>query len=105
MLHDLINQTAAILRTSTVSEKQVYASVYTGVRCRIEPASDSVASMNDVQYGQAFNVFFDRSVDVKTNDKLTIDSVTYEVRGVKDMLGRASSLSHKQVLAVRSLKQ
>jgi hypothetical protein len=105
MLNDLVNTTADIARTSTVSGKQVYASASTGSRCRIEPASDYVAAVNEAQYGQAFKVFFDRSVDVRTNDKLTIDGVVYEVRGVKDMLGRASSLSHKEVLAIRNLKQ
>ena len=105
MLNDLVNQTATIARTSTVSGKQVYSTASTGVRCRIEPASDHVAAINEVGFGQAYKVFFDRSVDVRTNDKLTIDSVVYEVRGVKDMLGRASNLSHKEVLAIRTLKQ
>lgn len=104
MLFDLVNTTATIRRASASDGKQVYANVYTSVPCRIEPASDQTAAINEVKFGQAFKVFFDRAVDVQTADQLVIDTVTYQVRGVKDMLGFASSLSHKEVLAVRSMK-
>jgi len=104
MLFDLTNVTATIRRAATSDGKQVYADLYTGVSCRLEPASDQTAAINEVKFGQAFKVFFDRVVDIQTADQLVIDGVTYQVRGVKDMLGVSSSLSHKDVLAVRSMK-
>lgn len=104
MLIDLANTTASIRRTSTVSGKQVYADVSTGVTCRIQPASDHAASLNDIQYGQGFVVFFDTAVDVRANDQLVISGITYSVRGVKDNFGSLSGLSHKEVLAVKQAR-
>jgi hypothetical protein len=50
--------------------------------CYLRPLSETEASANGYQYGLAFSAIFETGTDVRQQDKITIESVTYLVQGV-----------------------
>ncbi len=49
--------------------------------CYLRPLSETEASNNGYQYGIAFNAIFEIGTDIRQQDKITIDSVEYLVKG------------------------
>lgn len=52
--------------------------------CYLRPLSEIESSSNGFQYGIAFNAIFETGTDIREQDKLTIDSVEYTVKGVSN---------------------
>jgi hypothetical protein len=54
------------------------------VSCYLRPLSEIESSNNGYQYGVAHNAIFEVGEDIQEQDKITIDSVVYTVKGVID---------------------
>lgn len=48
----------------------------------LRPLAADESSLNGVQFGQAFQLIVETSLDIRVQDRVTIDSVEYLVRGV-----------------------
>ncbi|TXH07874.1 MAG: hypothetical protein E6R04_11905 [Spirochaetes bacterium] len=64
------------------NDKEVYAAVAGSIKGFFSPADDdeNIKALN--VFGQAYQFITRPAADVRPNDKLTIDSVIYNVRGV-----------------------
>lgn len=71
----------AIKRLSYTGTKATTSSVGTA-EGYLRPLAADEASANSVQFGQAFQLIIETSVDIRVQDRVTIDSVDYLVRGV-----------------------
>jgi hypothetical protein len=54
------------------------------VSCYLRPLSEIESSNNGYQYGIAHSAIFEVGEDIQEQDKITIDSVEYTVKGVVD---------------------
>lgn len=72
---------SAIKRLTYTGSKATSSSVGTAVGY-LRPLAADQSSVNGVQFGQAFQLIVETSVDIRVQDKVTIDSVDYLVRGV-----------------------
>ena len=70
------------------------------VKCSLRPLSEIESATNGYQYGTAFNAIFEVFVDIKTNDKITIENVQYTVKGVATF-NNGNLLDYKRVLIVK----
>ena len=76
----------------TKVERQVYTgskSTYTTVSAftptgYLRPMSEEQASLNGMQWGQAFQLITESGVDIRKGDRITTGGVVYLVRGVAD---------------------
>ena len=50
--------------------------------CYLRPLSEIESSNNGFQYGVAHNAIFEVGEDIQEQDKITIDSIEYTVKGV-----------------------
>ncbi len=93
--------------TITAVQRQVYTgnkSTFTTVAGftptgYLRPLSAEQASLNGMQYGQAYELITESGVDIRVGDKLTISSTTYTVRGVADH-NRGGLTAYKKYLVV-----
>lgn len=88
----------------TQVQRQVYTgnkSTYTttGTTCRgyLRPLSAEQASMNGMQYGQAYELITEVGIDIQVGDKLTVDGGIYTVRGVANH-NRGGITAHKKYI-------
>lgn len=72
---------SAISRQTYTDGKSSFASVGSATGY-LKPLSEQESAFNGIQFGQAFNLIVECSVDIREGDKVTIDSVVYVVRGV-----------------------
>lgn len=72
---------SAIKRQSYTGNKSTFSTVGTGT-CYLRPLSEEQASNNNLQFGRAFALIMETTLDVQEGDKVTIDAVEYTVRGV-----------------------
>lgn len=92
-------------KTSTI-KRQVYVGNISSLttlsteNCYLKPLSETESSNNGFQYGQAYNAIFEVTVDVKENDKLTIDDIEYTVKGVASF-EHGNILDYKRALIVK----
>lgn len=96
--------------TSNNSISKVERQVYTGSKsvltdllitatCYFRPLSEEQASLNNFQWGQAFQMITETSVDIRQGDRITVDSVVYLVRGMSNH-NRGGFTSYKKYLCV-----
>lgn len=60
---------------------------------------DNVSVLNSIQIGTGYKLIIESDKDIVATDKIIIDSVEYEVRGVK--LEEFGSISVKELLLVK----
>lgn len=96
--------------TSNNSISKVERQVYTGSKsvltdlsitatCYFRPLSEEQASLNNFQWGQAFQMITETSVDIRQGDRITVDSVVYLVRGMANH-NRGGFTAYKKYLCV-----
>ncbi len=92
-------------KTATI-KRQVYVgnisslTTVSSANCYLRALSESQSSNNGYQYGVAYNAIFEVDIDVRENDKLTIDSTEYTVKGVAGF-ERGNVLDYKRALIVK----
>ena len=59
-----------------------WATLYSGIRGFLRPMSEQQAAVGNYQWGKAYHVFVDNSVDLKEGDRITVNSTVYIIRGV-----------------------
>lgn len=72
---------SAIKRLTYTGSKATASSVGTATGY-LRPLSADEASLNGVQHGQAYQLIVETDVDIRPQDRVTISSVDYLVRGV-----------------------
>ena len=92
-----LNRTVEIKRLSYsgTPKKGIYATTST-VKGYLRPLSEVQASDNGFQFGQAFVLLVDTSVDLKESDDVVVDGVTYKVKGVANH--DRGGLAHRRAL-------
>ena len=70
------------------------------IKCSLRPLSEIEASNNGFQYGTAYNAIFEDFVDIRTNDKVTIEDIEYTVKGVAHF-NNGNILDYKRALIVK----
>lgn len=71
----------AIKRLAYTGSKATTSSVGTA-EGYLRPLTADESSLNGVQFGQGYQLIVETSVDIRPQDRVTIDSVDYLVRGV-----------------------
>ena len=89
---------SAIKRQSYVGNISSFTTVGTGT-CYLRPLSEVESSNNGFQYGVAYSVICETSLDIREMDKITIDSTDYLVKGVVNH-NRGSYTPYKRALVV-----
>ena len=89
----------AILRQTYTGDKSAYASVGTATGY-LRPLTEEQSSVNGLQYGNGFSLIVETSVDIREQDKVTIDSVTYLIRGVVNH-DRGGLLAYKRAILTK----
>ncbi len=92
-----LNRTVEIQRLSYsgTPKKSSFGTVST-VKGYLRPLSEVQASDNGFQFGQAFVLLVDTSVDLRESDDVIIESVTYKVKGVANH--DRGGLAHRRAL-------
>jgi hypothetical protein len=67
--------------TGYVGNLSQSTTITTITSCYLRPLSETESSANGYQYGIAFNAIFEVGTDIRQQDKITIDSVEYLVKG------------------------
>ena len=64
------------------------------------PLSDQAKQVAVAQgiIGKAYKLFADVSEDIQATDRVTIDSVEYDVRGIKKYEGSQTGIDHLEIL-------
>ena len=83
------------LTYSGTPKKGTFGTIST-VKGYLRPLSETQASENGFQYGQAFALLVDVSSDLKETDELVIDGKKYKVQGVANH--DRGDLQHKRAL-------
>lgn len=95
------NTISAILCQTYTGNKSAYSSVGSGMGY-LRPFSETQSSVNNLQFGLGFSLFVENDVDIKEADKVTVDSVTYTVRGVS--IHPVGAVPYKKCILVRPEK-
>jgi hypothetical protein len=77
------NAITAIKRQVYTGNKSTFTSVGTATGY-LRPLTEEQSSLNGIQFGQGYQLVTEVGVDIRTGDKLTINSIDYTVRGVAD---------------------
>lgn len=64
------------------SGKYVYIANSSGVG-HLRQSSDELTRLNDLQFGELWELYVESDADIATADRVTIDSVIYLVKGMK----------------------
>lgn len=90
---------SAISRQSYTDGVSAFASVgsCTGY---FRPLSEQESNFSNIQYGLAFSLITETSVDIKQGDKVTVDSVVYLVRGIVNH-DRGGITAYKKALLIK----
>lgn len=72
---------SAISRQSYTAGVSSYSSVGTGTGY-LRPLNEQESNFSGFQYGHAFSLIVETSLDIREGDKVTISSINYLVRGV-----------------------
>lgn len=89
----------AIKRQTYVGDKSSFASVGTAT-AYLRPLTEEASTVNGIQFGFGFNLIFEVDVDIREDDKVTIDSVEYTVRGVVNH-DRGGATSYKRAIIIK----
>lgn len=96
------NAITAIKRQVYTGNKSTYTSVGTATGY-LRPLTEEQSSLNGIQFGQGYQLITEAGVDIRTGDKVTINSIDYTVRGVADHTRGAilfALTAHKKYLLV-----
>lgn len=85
----------ARMATVGTNGRKAPSTLYTNVSCLFMPMSDRAAVEGNYTVGQAWNVYFSPTADIKRGDKLTYNGTTYLVRGLKPYSG-FGAMSYQQ---------
>ena len=94
---------SAIKRQTYVGQKSTFASVGTATGY-LRPLSEEASAANGVQFGYGFNLIFETDVDIRENDKVTIEGVEYTVKGVVNH-DRGNLTAYKRALLTKPENQ
>lgn len=89
-------KTITIKRQTYVGDKSSLSTVATGVKGHLRTLSETQASANGFQFGQAFSLLVDDNIDLQEGDTVVIEGQDYNVNGVAnhDRL----SIAHRRAL-------
>jgi hypothetical protein len=90
---------SAISRQTYSGGKSSFSSVGTGTGY-LRPLNEQESSFASVQFGLAFSLIVETGVDIQETDKVTIDSITYVVRGVVNH-DRGGLLAYRKALIIK----
>ena len=64
------------------------------------PLSDQMKQIAAAQgiVGKAYQLFAEESSDIEATDRVTIDSIEYDVRGIKKYEGSQTGIDHLEIL-------
>ncbi len=80
----LKNRISSIQRLSYAGTNGTWGEINSDIACFLRPMTEQQAALNNYQWGRAFHVFVDDSVDLIEGDKIVINDVTYLVKGVSE---------------------
>jgi len=76
------NLITSLQRLSYSGTNGSWTEINAGIRCYLRPMNEQQASVNNYQWGKAFNILVQDGIDIAEGDKVVIDGLTYNVRGV-----------------------
>ena len=83
----------------TDSGKRLYSMNESGIG-HLRQSSDEVTRLNELQFGELWEIYVDSEVDVVVTDRVVVDGYTYTIKGVKtDSFG---SINYKKMLLVKT---
>ena len=91
---------SSVTRQLYVGNISSYTAIAMTVQCSLRPLSETEASNNGFQYGTAYNALFEPSADIRINDKITIETIEYTVKGVAHF-NNGNFLDYKRALIVK----
>ena len=65
----------------------------------LRQAADTLTQLNNLQYGELWELFVSGDTDIEPTDKVTLDGDSYEVRGVRTE--DFGSITYKRILIVK----
>ena len=78
----IANAVISIKRQVYVGDKSTYSEISTGTPALLKPLSEERSSLNGFQFGTAFSLTVDSSVDIGESDRITDgDGRLFDVRG------------------------
>lgn len=89
----------SILRKTYSNGKSSDASIGSGTGY-LRPLNEQESGFASVQFGSAFSLIVETSLDIKEGDKVVIDSITYMVRGTVNH-DRGGFLAYKKALIIK----
>lgn len=85
-------------RLAQTGNKSSYSDNSYGIG-HLRQADDALTQLNNLQYGELWELFCDKSVDIIPTDKVVENSISYEVRGVHEE--NFGSVDYKRILLVK----
>ncbi len=86
-------------RLTQTGDKSAYVATSVSGAGMLRQLDEKTETLNSIQFGEGYRMMIETSKDVVATDKLVIDSVEYEVRGMKsESMG---SLALKELLLVK----
>ncbi len=67
-----------------------------------KPMSDEASAMNEIQLGKGYELSVPEEIDITATDKVIVDSLQYDVGGVKFL--KFQGISYKKVSLTLGLK-
>ena len=83
-LDTFYNNTLTIKRRVTVTGSQTtgYSAIASGIRCIVLPVTEKEKLYNESNIGKEFDILCESDTEIRTTDRVEIDSQEYGVSGV-----------------------
>ena len=94
---------STVKRQVYTGDKSTYTTVLSSQTGYLRPLTEEQASANGLQYGTAYALIVETSVDIREGDKVTIDSIEYTVRGMVNH-DRGGICAYKRIVMTKPEK-